>query len=100
MNNNLESLNNYLFEELERLNDDEMLEKEDNLDKEIKRSKAITQVACQIVQNAKVVLDAKKHADQFGDKLETFYKLDYKDEKKEQFKKQFLEFNNRNNEKV
>ena len=93
MKNNLESLNNYLFEELERLNDDEVLDKEDNLEKELKRSKAITGVACQIVQNAKVVLEAKKHADQFGDKLETFYKLDYKEDKIEQFKKQFLEFN-------
>ena len=92
MNNNLESLNNYLFEELERLNDDEILDKEENLDKELKRSKAITQVANQIVQNAKVVLEAKKHADQFGDKLDTFYKLDYKESKKEQFKKQFIEF--------
>lgn len=92
MNNNLESLNNYLFEELERLNDDEILDKEENLDKELKRSKAITQVASQIVQNAKVVLEAKKHADQFGDKLDTFYKLDYKESKKEQFKKQFIEF--------
>ena len=95
MNNNLESLNNYLFEELERLNDDEVLDKDDNLEKELKRSKAITGVACQIVQNAKVVLEAKKHADQFGDKLETFYKLDYKEDKKEQFKKQFLEFNSK-----
>lgn len=92
MKNNLESLNNYLFEELERLNDDENLIKEENLDKELKRSKAITQVANQIVQNAKVVLEAKKHADQFGDKLDTFYKLDYKESKKEQFKKQFIEF--------
>lgn len=95
MKNNLESLNNYLFEELERLNDDEVLDKEDNLEKELKRSKAITGVACQIVQNAKVVLEAKKHADQFGDKLETFYKLDYKEDKKEQFKRQFIEFSNK-----
>lgn len=93
MNNNLESLNNYLFEELERLNDDESLNSEELLDKEIKRSKAITQVACQIVQNAKVVLDAKKHADQFGYQQDSFYKLDYKkDNKKEEFKKQFMEF--------
>lgn len=96
MNNNLESLNNYLFEELERLNDDENLIKEENLDKELKRSKAITQVANQIVQNAKVVLEAKKHADMFGDKLDTFYKLDYKENKKEQFKRQFMEFKEKN----
>lgn len=95
MNNNLESLNNYLFEELERLNDEESLSSEELLDKELKRSKAITQVACQIVQNAKVVLEAKKHADQFGYQINSFYKLDYKkDNKKEEFKRQFMEFKN------
>ena len=41
MKNNLNALNNYLFEELERLNDDETLDKEDNLQKELKRAKAI-----------------------------------------------------------
>lgn len=33
MNTNLTDLNNYLFEELERLNDDEMLDQDNNLDK-------------------------------------------------------------------
>lgn len=94
MKNNLESLNNYLFEELERLNDDESLKNNDNFEKEIKRSKAITQVSSQIVQNAKVVLDAKKHCDSFGYELDDFYKLDYKNIKKEQFKKSFIEFKN------
>jgi hypothetical protein len=98
MNNNLESLNNYLFEELERLNDDESLNSEELLDKELKRSKAITQVACQIVQNAKVVLEAKKHADQFGYQTDSFYKLDYKKDKKEEFKNQFMEFRKKHGE--
>ena len=75
MNNNLEALNNYLFEELERLNDDETLINEDSLEKELKRSKAITQVSSQIVQNAKVILDAKKHCDTFGYEENNFYKL-------------------------
>ncbi len=78
--NNLKDLNDYLFEELERLNDEETLISEDTLDKELKRSKAITQVSNQIVQNAKVILDAKKHCDQFGDKINRFYTLD--DDKK------------------
>lgn len=86
--NNLQSLNNYLFEELERLNDDKRLEENDNLDKELKRSKAITQVAGQIVQNAKVILEAKKHSDMFGDELNTFYKLDTQKERE----KAFIEF--------
>lgn len=66
MNNNLNSLNNYLFEELERLNDDEELQKEENLNKELKRAKAISGVSMAIVNNAKLILDAKKYADELG----------------------------------
>lgn len=100
MKNNLNALNNYLFEELERLNDDETLEKEEQLDKELKRAKGITDVSNQIVQNAKIILDAKKHADNFGYKLNNFYQLDNREEKREDFKKQFIEFSQKvNNEK-
>jgi len=60
MKTNLQELNNYLFEELERLNDDDELSVEENLDKEIKRSKAITNVAQTIINNANTVLDAQK----------------------------------------
>lgn len=90
MKNNLKDLNDYLFEELERLNDDDNLKKNENFDKEIKRSKAISEVANQIVQNAKVVLDAKKHSDSWGDKLDDFYKI--KTEKKKN--DPYLEFSN------
>ena len=65
MKNDLNSLNNYLFEQLERLNDDEELQ-EDNLDRELKRAKAITGISTAIVNNAKLVLEAKKYADEFG----------------------------------
>lgn len=66
MNNNLNSLNNYLFEQLERLNDDEELDKDGALEKELKRAKAITGLSTAIVNNAKVILDAKKYADEIG----------------------------------
>lgn len=66
MNNDLNSLNNYLFEELERLNDDEELEKDGALEKELKRAKAIAGVSTAIVNNAKLILDAKKYADEIG----------------------------------
>lgn len=65
MKNNLNSLNDYLFEQLERLNDDEELEKDGVLEKELKRAKAITGVSTAIVNNAKLILDAKKYADEF-----------------------------------
>lgn len=66
MKNNLQELNNYLFEELERLNDDEELNNEEKIDKEIKRSKAITNVAQTIINNANLVLTAKKYHDELG----------------------------------
>ena len=66
MKNNLNDLNDYLFEELERLNDDEELSHKENLDKELKRAKAIAGVSTAIVNNAKLILDAKKYADEVG----------------------------------
>ncbi len=66
MKNDLNALNNYLFEELERLNDDETLDNDENLNKELKRAKAISGISTSIVNNAKVILDAKKYADELG----------------------------------
>ena len=58
MKNKLTDLNNHLFLQLERLND-EALEGE-ALQKEIERTKALTQMASSIVSNARIVLDAEK----------------------------------------
>ena len=66
MKTSLQDLNMYLFEELERLNDTEELEIEENLDKEIKRSKAITTVAQTIINNANTVLEAQKFMSDSG----------------------------------
>ncbi len=64
MKNKLSDLNNHLFEQLERLNDEDLTE--DQLTKEIERSKAITNVANSIISNAKVVLDASKFIEEGG----------------------------------
>lgn len=66
MKNDLNSLNNYLFEQLERLNDDEELKQDGVLEKELKRAKAIAGISTAIVNNAKLVLDAKKYANELG----------------------------------
>ena len=58
MKNSLNDLHNHLFEQLERLNDDDLSGEE--LEKEIKRSKAITSVAKEIIDNAKIALDSQK----------------------------------------
>lgn len=54
--NTLADLNNHLFEQLERLNDDELTDEE--LEKEIKRTDAMKDVATQIIANAQIVLKA------------------------------------------
>ena len=64
MNNNLKSLNNYLFEAIERINDDSLDEKA--LDRELKKGKAVKDIAGTIIDNAKLMLDAQKHFDDMG----------------------------------
>lgn len=64
MKNSLQDLNNYLFESLERINDDDLTDEE--LEKEIKRSEAVTKVASTIINNAEVQLKALQYADEYG----------------------------------
>lgn len=61
MKNTLIDLNNHLFAELERLSDEDL--KGDDLEIELKRAKGISDVSRNIVDNAKVVLDARKFLD-------------------------------------
>jgi len=60
MKNKLTDLNNHLFAQLERLSDEDI--KGDELAEEIARSKAVTSVSREIVNNGKLVLDAEKAA--------------------------------------
>lgn len=62
--NKLSDLNNHLFEQLERLNDDELMA--NNAEEEIARSKAIAGIGKTIIENGKLALDAQKHADEWG----------------------------------
>lgn len=64
MKNTLTDLNNYLFEQIERLNDDEL--DDEQLEKEIKRSEAVQKVARTIIENGQLALSAKKHMDEYG----------------------------------
>ena len=59
--NTLMDLNNHLFEQIERLNDQDL--DPEQLRTEIDRSKAIEGIASAIIGNSKVMLDAAKAKD-------------------------------------
>lgn len=59
--NTLNDLNNHLFAQLERLSDESV--KGEELGEEILRSKAVTEVAKNIINNANLALQAEKFAD-------------------------------------
>lgn len=64
MKNTISDLNNYLFEAIERINDDDLSDEE--LDKEIKRSESVNKIAKTIIDNGNLALQAKKHLDEYG----------------------------------
>ncbi|WP_017752502.1 hypothetical protein [Clostridium tyrobutyricum] len=61
MKNTLGDLNNHLFAQLERLNDENL--KGEKLQEEITRAEAVNSVATQIIANGSLVLKAKKMMD-------------------------------------
>lgn len=62
--NTLVDLNNHLFEQMERLNDDDLTERE--LEKEIKRAKSMASIAQAIVANADIGIKAEKLKIEYG----------------------------------
>lgn len=66
MKNKLVDLNNHLFEELERLNDENL--KGEELQEERERAKSIANIAQTIINNGELALKAVKHYDEYGNK--------------------------------
>lgn len=64
MKNTLWDLNLHLFEQIERLNEPDI--SDDELDREIERTQAMTKISSQIIKNAELVFKAKKHVDEHG----------------------------------
>lgn len=66
MQNNLSDLNNHLFSTLELLEDDKILEDDAKLEKELKRAKAVVSVSSQILNVARIQVQAIRTAEQCG----------------------------------
>ena len=64
MKNTLADLNNHLFEQLERLNDEELTD--EALEKELKRADGMTRIATQIIQNGELAFKTMVHMDEYG----------------------------------
>lgn len=64
MKNKLTDLNDYLFEQLERLNDDSLSQEE--LEKEIKKADKVTKIAATIIKNADTQLKGLKYLEESG----------------------------------
>ncbi len=58
--NKISDLNNHLFAQLEKLNDDQL--QGDNLNTEVNRARAMSSLASQIISSTKLTLDAIKMA--------------------------------------
>ena len=71
--NTLGDLNNHLFAQLERLGEEEL--SGDKLLEEIARSKAISEIAKNVIENANVVLQAKKHMAEYKGTDETMPRM-------------------------
>lgn len=64
MSQDLKGLNAILFETLESLNDPDM--SDDDMKREVTRANAIKGISKEIISNARLMLDARKHADDQG----------------------------------
>ena len=64
MRNSLTDLNNALFEEIERIQDDDL--SDEQLDRSIKRAEAVTKVAEVIVRNGELALKTMTHLNEYG----------------------------------
>lgn len=64
MKNTLTDLNNYLFEQLERLNDDGLTEEQ--LERELRKTDATTKIAEKIIANGELAFKTMKHMDDYG----------------------------------
>lgn len=69
MKNTLQDLNNHLFEQLERLNDDEIMDNAEHPEffkRELEKSKAVASIASTIIMNARVQIEGMRVKKELG----------------------------------
>lgn len=64
MNNTLTDLNNHLFAQLERLDEDDLTDEQ--LNKELKRADGMTKVAQQIIANGELAYRTMRTMEEYG----------------------------------
>lgn len=64
MANNLTNLNDILFDQIRRLEKNDL--SDEALEKEIKKSEQLTKLSVVVLNNAKLALDAQKQFDEYG----------------------------------
>ena len=63
--NSLADLNNHLFEQLERLNDEDLTD--DQLEKELKRADSMAKIAERISANADIAFKTMRYLKEYGE---------------------------------
>lgn len=64
MKNKLSDLNNYLFEQLERINDDTLTPEQ--LEQELKKTDSIVKVSEKIIETGELAFKTMQHMDSYG----------------------------------
>ena len=64
MKNTLQDLNNHLFEQLERLNDEDLTNEQ--LEQELRRAEGMARIATQIIENGELAFKTMVHMDEYG----------------------------------
>ena len=58
------AFDNYLFEQIERLNDEDLTEEQ--LDRELKKTDSIVKISEKIIENGELAFKTMKHMDEYG----------------------------------
>ena len=64
MKNTLTDLNNYLFEQLERLNSDDL--NDEQLERELRKTDSIVKISEKIIHNGELAFKTMVHMDEYG----------------------------------